>query len=652
MKKTQLKLLGVALTFAALTFTSCGSDEPDPIVPDQPMVIEDLNNGLMRGALDQDYILDASTPYSITEAFTVQNGATLTIPAGTKITAEAGGTEVFLAVLKGGKINILGTAANPVVMSSVNPAPGDWGGVTICGEATTSAGVDAEAEVGGFRYGGSNDEDTSGSISYLVIKGTGAQINSESQYNGLSLYAVGSGTSIDNVAVLNGSDDGVEFFGGTVSASNIYIENCEDDAIDWTEGWNGTVTNTYISNTIGGFSTAFEGDKVNNNPKFVNVTAVSTVGGTALQFKKESGATITGLSLTGYDTSIDMRDGGPLANVLIDGVAANPNNNYTNPATVDVTSFAWADSDLTPNTAILQGTVSGTVTLDPAIAYTLNSAYIVQADGELIIPAGTKIEARDGGTGVYIAVLKGGKINIQGTADNPVVMSSKEANPGDWGGLTICGEATTSAGVDAEAEVGGFVYGGSNDTDNSGSITYLVMKGTGAQINSESQYNGISLYAVGSETTIENVSVINGSDDGIEFFGGTVSVTNIYLENTEDDAVDWTEGWNGTVTNTYISHTIAGFSTAFEGDKDNNNPKFVNVTAISTEGGTALQFKKQSGATITNLYLEGYDKQIDMRDNGPLSNVIIDGAAADTSVNYNSGTQVEVSGWTWKNASL
>lgn len=652
MKKTQLRLLGVALAFAALTFTSCGSDEPDPIVPDQPQVIEDLNNGIMRGALDQDFILNASTAYSLTEAFTVQNGATLTIPAGTKITAEAGGTEVFLAVLKGGKVNILGTATNPVVMSSVNPAPGDWGGVTVCGEATTTAGVDAEAEVGGFKYGGSNDGDTSGSISYLVIKGSGAQINSESQYNGLSLYAVGSGTSIDNVAVLNGSDDGVEFFGGTVSASNVYIENCEDDAIDWTEGWNGTVTNTYISNTIGGFSTAFEGDKVNNNPKFVNVTAVSTVGGTALQFKKESGATITGLSLTGYDTSIDMRDGGPLANVLIDGVAANPTNNYTNPATVDVTSFAWADSDLTPNTAILQGTVSGTVTLDPAIAYTLNSAYIVQADGELIIPAGTKIEARDGGTGVYLAVLKGGKIDIQGTADNPVVMSSKDANPGDWGGLTICGDATTSAGTNAEAEVGGFIYGGSNDTDNSGSITYLVIKGTGAQINSESQYNGISLYAVGSETTIENVSVINGSDDGIEFFGGSVSVTNIYLENTEDDAVDWTEEWNGTVTNTYISHTIAGFSTAFEGDKVNNNPKFVNVTAISTEGGTALQFKKQSGATITNLYLEGYDKQIDMRDNGPLSNVLIDGAAADTSVDYNTGTQVDVSGWTWKNASL
>ena len=76
-----------------------------------------------------------------------------------------------------------------------------------------------------------------------------------------------------------------------------------------------------------------------------------------------------------------------------------------------------------------------------------------------------------------------------------------------------------------------------------------------------------------------------------------------------------------TVTNTYISHTVAGFSTAFEGDKDNGNPKFINVTAISTVGGTALQFKKTSGATITDLYLSGYDTNIDMKDDGPLANV-------------------------------
>lgn len=653
MKKSIFKILNVvAFSLVTLTLTNCGSE--DPIIQVEPVsdIIARLNSGIMEGNLDESYTLNSSTVYSLTSSFIIESGATLTIPAGTNIQAVNGGTSVYIAVLKGGKIDIQGTESSPVYMSSASGNAGDWGGLTICGDATTTAGVDAEAEVGGFIYGGTNDADDSGSINYLIIKGTGAQINADSQYNGVSLYAVGSGTSISNVAVIDGSDDGIEFFGGTVSATNLFLENNEDDSIDWTEGWNGTVNNAYISHTIAGFSTVFEGDKDNGNPKFNNITAISTVGGTALQFKKESGGTITGLSLTGYDVSIDMKDGGSLTNVIIDGEVANPLLSYTNTPNVTASDFTWVNSNVSIPTSVLQGAVNDTVTLDASVSYQLNSSYIVQSGGELIIPAGTKIEARDGGTGVYIAVLKGGKIDIQGTADNPVVFSSSEGNPGDWGGLTICGDATTSAGVNAEAEVGGFIYGGTNDADSSGSITYLVIKGTGAQINADSQYNGISFYAVGSGTTLENISVIDGADDGVEFFGGTVSASNIYLENNEDDSVDWTEGWNGTVTNTYISHTVAGFSTAFEGDKDNGNPKFVNLTAISSVGGTALQFKKTSGGTITNIWLEGYDKNIDMKDDGPLTNVIIDGVAASTSADYKTGTKVDVSAWSWKNAGL
>ena len=653
MKKSILKILNVvAFSLVTLTLTNCGSEDPIIIVDTMSDVITRLNSGIMEGNLDESYTLNSSTVYSLTSSFIIESGATLTIPAGTNIQAVNGGTSVYVAVLKGGKIDIQGTESSPVYMSSASGNSGDWGGLTICGDATTTAGLDAEAEVGGFIYGGTNDADDSGSINYLIIKGTGAQINADSQYNGVSLYAVGSGTSISNLAVIDGSDDGIEFFGGTVSATNLFLENNEDDSIDWTEGWNGTVNNAYISHTIAGFSTVFEGDKDNGNPKFNNITAISTVGGTGLQFKKESGATITGLSLTGYDVSIDMKDDGALTNVLIDGAVADPSLSYTNTAIVTAADFTWVNSSVSITTLPLQGTIAGKVTLDPSILYVLSSSYIVQAGGELVIPAGTKIQAESGGTDVYIAVLKGGKIDVQGTVDNPVVISSSSALGGDWGGLTICGDATTSAGVDAEAEVGGFIYGGANDTDNSGSIKYLVIKGTGAQINADSQYNGISLYAVGSGTIIENVSIINGSDDGVEFFGGTVSISNLYLENNEDDAVDWTEGWNGTVTNTCISHTVAGFSTAFEGDKDNGNPQFVNLTAISTVGGTGLQFKKTSGATITNIWLEGYDDNIDMKDGGALSNVQIDGADASTTADYKTGTKVDVSGWTWKSAGL
>jgi len=670
MKKSVLKTLNiVALSAATLFLTSCGSDEPEIIVTPTSDVITNLTAGIMSGRLDEDYTLSAGTTYNLTSSFIVEDGVSLTIPAGTKVLATDGGTDVYIAVLRGGEININGTASSPVIMSSAQGEAGDWGGLTICGNATTTAGVDAEAEVGGFIYGGTDDTDNSGTITYLQIEGTGAQINSESQYNGVSFYAVGSGTVVDNVAVINGSDDGVEFFGGSVSVTNLYLENTEDDAIDWTEGWNGSVTDAYISHTISGFSTAFEGDKDNGNPTFTNITAISTVGGKALQFKKESGATISGLSLSGYDVDLDMADGGDVTNVVFldeyTPVALDSEEdeyfyslNSSVIETVSVSDFAWVVSDLSFESTNLQGAVTGTVTLDANTSYLLNSSYIVQDGGKLIIPAGTKITARNGGNGVYIAVLKGGEIDIQGTEDNPVVIASASGQPGDWGGLTVCGDATTTAGEDAEAEVGGFEYGGSNDTDSSGSITYLVLRGTGAQINSESQYNGLSLYAVGSGTTIENISVINGSDDGVEFFGGTVSAfsaSNLYLVNNEDDSIDWTEGWNGTVTNTYISHTVSGFSTAFEGDKDNGNPTFVNVTAISTvdlTDGIALQFKKESGATITNLYLEGYATQIDMKDNGPIANVIIDGVSATTTTDYNTGTQVDVSAWTWKDATL
>jgi len=513
--------------------------------------------------------------------------------------------------------------------------------------------VDAIAEVGGIVYGGTDDADSSGSISYLIINYAGAQINSESQYNGLSLYAVGSGTSIDNVAILNGTDDGVEFFGGTVSASNFYLENNEDDAVDWTEGWNGTLTNTLVLHTIAGFSTAVEADGINGNPTLANFTAVSTTGGTALQFKKESGATITGLSLTGYEVSVDMRDGGPLANVQIDGAAADPAETYLADPTVQATAFAWVDTDVSVETQDLEGSMTTDMTLDASVIYRLRGSFSVDA-GTLTIPAGTRIiaDAEQGAaTETYIVVKKGAMIDIQGTAEAPVVMTSSSQQPGDWGGLVILGDATTSEGVDAIAEVGGFVYGGTNDTDNSGSIEYLVINYAGAQINSESQYNGLSLYAVGSGTTINNVAILNGTDDGVEFFGGTVSASNFYLANNEDDAVDWTEGWNGTLTNTLVVHDIEGFSTAVEADGVDAGvavPTLENFTAVSSTGGTALQFKKTTGAIITNILLDGYTVNVDMRDSGPVGNIEVDGTAMTTvDDDVFGGTGVDTSVFAW-----
>lgn len=327
-------LLKSTLVILSILFFVACNDDDEPVNPTTP--VEDT---VLTGTLTKDRILVATEVYSIEGVFSVEDGAKLTIPAGTVLVSNVG-TGNYIAVKMGGMIDIQGTSTAPVVMRSAESNPGDWGGLVICGKATTTEGVNATAEVGGLIYGGTEVGDSSGSISYLIIKGAGAQINSESQYNGLSLYGVGSGTTISNVAIIDGDDDGVEFFGGTVSATNLYLENNSDDAVDWTEGWNGTITNTYVSHTVAGFSTAVEADGANGNPTITNFTAVSTQGGTALQFKKQSGATITGLHLTGYATLIDMKDNGPLANVKIEGADANPAGTY-DAAAIDISSWTW-----------------------------------------------------------------------------------------------------------------------------------------------------------------------------------------------------------------------------------------------------------------------------------------------------------------------
>ncbi|MDR5589296.1 hypothetical protein [Christiangramia sp. SM2212] len=650
-------LLYLSVLSLGLMATSCSDDANIDLIDDTDDT--PVTGGTdLTGSLEEDMTLDASKTYNLTGTFSIESGVTLTIPAGTEIVADATSsssdeTEVYIVVQKGGNIEINGTSSSPVIIRAASNRAGSWGGLVIAGNASTTAGLDAEAEVGGILYGGGDDTDSSGSIKYLILKDAGASINPESQYNGLSLYAVGSGTSIQNVAITNGADDGVEFFGGTVSVTNLYLEDNEDDAVDWTEGWSGTITNTYVLHTIGNFSTAIEADGEDNSPKINNFTAVSTTGGTALQFKKNSGAIITGLSLSGYDKSLDIADANrtDLANIQINGSTVDQANAYAVTPTVDASLFNWIDNR--GSVSVLPASVDNDFSLDGNTQYVLSGIMSVEEGATLTIPAGTTITARSDSnteaTSIYIVVQKGGMIDIQGTESNPVIMKSTTGQAGSWGGLVIAGDAPTTAGTNAEAEVGGILYGGNTSDDNSGSIQYLILKDAGASINPESQYNGLSLYAVGSGTTIENIAIMNGADDGVEFFGGTVSVTNIYLEDNEDDAVDWTEGWNGTITNTYVLHTIGNFSTAIEADGENNNPMIVNFTAVSETGGTALQFKKNSGATITGLSLTGYDTVLDIADDNrtDLSGIQLEGITATLEATFEVGATVDVSTFNW-----
>ncbi|WP_413999984.1 hypothetical protein ACMDB5_05360 [Flavobacterium sp. W1B] len=252
MKKVFLSMLSLVVTLA---FTSCDNGSDTETNPNEVS----LDPANLKGVLEsgKEATLDPSKVYYLTGAFIVQNGAKLTIPAGTviKATENTDSTVRYIAVSQGAQIFINGTATNPVVMTSAkaSPAKSDWGGLVICGKApintSATAGGTASAEVSDLTYGGSDLNDNSGVIRYLRIEYTGYAYTSSKEFNGLSLFGVGAGTTLEYVQANHNGDDGIEFFGGTVNGKYLVSTDSDDDSIDFADGWAGTGENWYIKNT-------------------------------------------------------------------------------------------------------------------------------------------------------------------------------------------------------------------------------------------------------------------------------------------------------------------------------------------------------------------------------------------------------------------
>jgi len=274
-------------------------------------------------------------------------------------------------------------------------------------------------------------------------------------------------------------------------------------------------------------------------------------------------------------------------------------------------------SDFVANPNDFKGTIThGVVTLDATKVYNLTGGLTVENGATLVIPAGTKIVG-SGGTSSYIAVAQGGKIEVNGTAEKPVIMTGKTETPGSWGGLVICGKAPINKAIPSQAEVTGLAYGGTDVNDNSGSIKYLRIEYSGANFNSEKEFNGLSLFGVGKGTKIEYVQLYYGADDGIEFFGGTVDTKYIVSTGSEDDSFDWTEGWNGTNEYWYGEQRADIGNRGIEADNNANNhkatpianPTISNVTLIGRgDGSEPDAFKLRVGTlgTINNVVMKDF----------------------------------------------
>ena len=268
MKKT----IFTSSAIVTLAFTGCMQDEAPPILEDPGNSGTVGNNTVsVSGMISESTTWTNDNIYVLNQKVVVPSGVVLTIQAGTIIkgTEGTGSLASALIVAQGGKLNAVGTATEPIIFTSINDNievgqtagtnlnetnSGLWGGLIVLGYAPSSFSGDVDVvQIEGIPaddtfglYGGEDATDNSGVYQYISIRHGGALIGEGNEINGLTLGGVGSGTVIENIEVVANVDDGIEFFGGTVNATNLLVWAQGDDAIDIDQGYSGIIDNAIV----------------------------------------------------------------------------------------------------------------------------------------------------------------------------------------------------------------------------------------------------------------------------------------------------------------------------------------------------------------------------------------------------------------------
>lgn len=212
---------------------------------------------------------------------------------------------------------------------------------------------------------------------------------------------------------------------------------------------------------------------------------------------------------------------------------------------------------------------------------------------------------------------------------------------GLWGGVLILGNAPISVGSGTEAQIEGIpssdtngLYGGDDPTDSSGSLTYVSIRHGGTNIGEGNEINGLTLGGVGTGTTIDNIEIVANQDDGVEWFGGTVNVTNVLVWNNGDDALDTDQAWAGTVDNV-VTVNPAGSSMELDGPEGaytSTGHTITDVTAyVGNSGGALIDTDANTDVNVSNVLFFG----LPVDENGDASIFFDDNYDSDYATNTN-----------------
>ncbi len=310
--------------------------------------------------------------------------------------------------------------------------------------------------------------------------------------------------------------------------------------------------------------------------------------------------------------------------------------------------------------SVLRTAITSRVELSSKKIYGLDGYLYVDDGGVLAIEPGTIIVGDTVGENSAICVNRGGKIYAKGTPSKPIIMTSSatvgQRRGGDWGGILMCGKASTNHSGGEAALEGGIAdanrvrgwFGGKDapdDNDSSGVISYVRIEFAGIAANPNQELNSLTMGAIGRRTVLDHIMVSYANDDAYEWFGGTVNAKYLIAVGTLDDDFDGDNGWSGKVqfglVQRYKDRADVSTSQAFEMDNDANStynlplskPVFSNVTAIGplqdtswTTGsganqfnsrfGAAAQIRRNSRASILNTVFLGWPRGIEILSSG------------------------------------
>ncbi len=625
-----------------------------------------------------------------------------------------------MVVEPGATLNAVGTQAQPIVFTSQKDlkgqsssnAAGEWGGLVLAGNAYTHYSDNTYEADESVHFGSvdhSHDDESSGDLEYVLIKHSGYEVEKDKELNGLSLAGVGSGTTLKNIAIIGGLDDGVEIWGGKANIDGLYVYNAADDSVDTDLGYRGTIKNVLVQqvnvdNTNNHDSAGMEFGNDHNTidtddsnatqPTMINYTGYIKGGG--ISIKDDAGLRATNVKFVS-DKATDAQQvfyrSEDVVNthaVHIDGdicfkdtsVTLRPDNSTYSDKNSKDTSNKTALSDWVTNSGIQIG-ASGSVNVDSAACagvdessiwkgkagsndplespsasipneitsdLTLTADKIWSISGKVNVKSGATLTIEPGTTlagatpNSFMVVEPGAQIIANGTQAKPIVFTSqkdvdgnsKDNAAGEWGGLVLAGNAYTHYSnnkYEADESVSFGSTDHSHDADSSGSLQYVLIKHSGYEVEKDKELNGLSLAGVGSGTTLKNIAIIGGLDDGVEIWGGKANIDGLYVYNAADDSVDTDLGYRGTIKNVLVrqvnvdntnNHDSAGMefgndhNTIDTDDSNATRPTIINYTGYIKGGGfynkfdagfkwDNVKFISEKGVDFEQIHFRGTD---------------------------------------------